>query len=290
VSVPDPVPVAVDDPVRGELVFDVRVAGPDDGEPVVLLHGFPQTSWSWSQQIAALAAAGYRVIAPDQRGYSPRARPDDVAAYAMTALIGDVIGLCDALGVDRFHLVGHDWGGAVAWQTAGRRGDRLLTLASLATPHPQALADAYTGKLGGDQASRSGYVAMFQQEGSEDGMLANDAAGLRLILQGSGLNEAESQPYLEALGTRDALRAALNWYRASSLADVEGLGAITMPTLYIWSTNDLALGREPAEATGDHVAGPYTFVELDGVDHWIGEHAPDETNRALLAHFASATP
>ena len=157
----------------------------------------------------------------------------------MPALIGDVGRLADALAIDRFHLVGHDWGGAVAWQTGGRMGDRLLTLASLATPHPQALADAYTGKLGGDQSSRSGYVAMFREAGSENGMLANDAAGLRLILQASGLTEAESQPYLDALGTPEALRAALNWYRASSLADVDGLGPITVPTLYIWSTNDL---------------------------------------------------
>jgi pimeloyl-ACP methyl ester carboxylesterase len=290
VSVPDPVEVAVADPAWGDLVFDVRIAGPDHGEPVILLHGFPQTSWSWHEQIPVLAAAGYRVIAPDQRGYSPGARPDDVEAYTMPALIGDVGRVADAFDVDRFHLVGHDWGGAVAWQTAGRNGGRVVTLTSLATPHPQALADAYTGRLGGDQGSRSGYVAMFKEAGSEDGMLANEAAGLRLILQASGLTEAESQPYLDALGTPDALRAALNWYRASSLADVEGLGPITVPTLYIWSTNDVALGREPAEATADHVAGPYTFVELDGIDHWIGEHAPDATNRALLANFARATP
>jgi pimeloyl-ACP methyl ester carboxylesterase len=290
VSGPDLVEVTIADPAWGDLVFDVRLAGPDNGDPVILLHGFPQTSWSWHEQIPVLADAGYRVIAPDQRGYSPGARPGAVEAYSMPALIGDVLGLADALDVDRFHLVGHDWGGAVAWQTAGRNGDRLLTLASLATPHPQALADAYTGKLGGNQADRSSYVAMFREAGSEDGMLANEAAGLRLILQGSGLDQAESQPYLDALGTPEALRAAVNWYRASSLADVEGLGSITVPTLYIWSTNDLALGREPAEATGNYVDGPYTFVELDGIDHWIGEHAPDATNHALLANFARATP
>jgi pimeloyl-ACP methyl ester carboxylesterase len=120
--------------------------------------------------------------------------------------------------------------------------------------------------------------------------LANDAAGFRLILQGSGLTAEESAPYLDALGNREALRAALNWYRAASLSDVDGLGPITMPTLYIWSTNDVALGPEPARATGDYVQGPYTFVELEGVDHWIGEHAPDATNEALVAHLASATP
>lgn len=288
-TVPKPTEVVVKDPNWGDLGFAVRLAGPEAGEPVVFLHGFPQTSLSWRNQIPALADAGYRVIVPDQRGYSSGARPTSADGYTMGSLVGDVLGLADALGHERFHLVGHDWGGAVAWQVAGRHGDRLHTLSVLSTPHPQALADAYAGKLGGDQESRSGYVAMFREEGSEDGMLANEAAGLRLILQASGLTEEESQPYLDALGTPEVLRAALNWYRASSLVDVEGLGSVTVPTLYLWSTNDPALGREPAEATADHVGGPYTFVELDGIDHWIGEHAPDATNKALLANFARAT-
>ena len=289
-TVGEPIPVSVEDAEWGRLVFDVRVEGPEDGELVVLLHGFPQTSWSWHHQIPVLAAAGYRVAAPDQRGYSAGARPEAVEAYRRDALVADVVNVASALGHDRFHLVGHDWGGAVAWQVAGRRGDRLLTVASLATPHPQALADAYAGALGGDQASRSGYVDLFRADGSEHGMLANDAAGLRLILQGSGLSEHESRPYLDALGTPEALGAALNWYRAASLADVDGLGEITVPTLYVWSTNDLALGPEAAHATEDHVAGPYSFEVLHGVDHWIPEHAPDVTAEALLANLALTRP
>jgi pimeloyl-ACP methyl ester carboxylesterase len=271
-------------------VFDVRLAGPEDGETVVLLHGFPQVSLAWRHQINALGEAGYRVIAPDQRGYSAGARPDEQDAYTMGALVGDVLGLADELGADRFHLVGHDWGGAVAWQVAGRHGDRLLSLASLSTPHPRAMAEAYSGEIGGDQLARSSYVAMFREEGTENGMLANDAAGLRLVLQASGLSEDESKPYLDAVGNVPTLRAALNWYRAASLADVDEMDPITVPTLYMWSTNDPALGREAAEATAKHVAGPFTFAELDGVDHWIAEHAVDETNQALLANFARATP
>ena len=289
-TTPDPTAVRVVDPDWGELTFDVRLAGPDAGELVLLLHGFPQTSWSWRNQIGALADAGYRVAAPDQRGYSPGARPTATEAYARDALVGDVLGLATALGHDRFHLVGHDWGGSVAWQLAGRRGERLLTLASLTTPHPQAMADAYAGKLGGDQTARSMYVDMFRAEGSEDGMLANEAAGLRLILLGGGLDEAEAQAYVEALGTTDALRSALNWYRAMSLADVDGLGPITAPTLYLWGTNDVALGPEAARATGDHVDGPYTVIELEGADHWVPEHSAEAVTRALLNHLARATP
>jgi pimeloyl-ACP methyl ester carboxylesterase len=290
VSVPELSQVTVEDADWGALVFDVRLAGPENGPLVLLLHGFPQTSWSWRNQIEPLAAAGYRVAAPDQRGYSPGARPESVEAYARDTMMNDPLALATMLGHDRFHLVGHDWGGSLAWQLAGRRGERLLTLTSLTTPHPQAMADAYAGKLGGDQASRSMYVDMFRAEGSEDGMLANEAAGLRLILQGGGLSEAESQPYAEALGTSDALRAALNWYRAMSLADVDGLGPITTPTLYMWGTNDVALGPEPARATADHVTGPYTVVELEGADHWVPEHSADAVTAALLEHLATATP
>ena len=115
----------------GDLVFDARAEGPADGELVLLLHGFPQTSLSWRHQLGALAAAGYRAVAPDQRGYSPGARPADVAEYRIERLVGDVLGFADALGVERFHLVGHDWGGAVAWQVAGRHPERLRTVTSL---------------------------------------------------------------------------------------------------------------------------------------------------------------
>jgi pimeloyl-ACP methyl ester carboxylesterase len=268
----------------GTLVFDVEVQGPDDGEPVVLLHGFPQTNRSWRFQIDALSSAGYRVIAPNQRGYSPGARPTPVEAYGYRELTSDIRAIADALGVGTFHLAGHDWGGAVAWQIAGRHPEWLRTVTSVSTPHPQAFGQS----LGGEQAQRSSYVAMFQAEGAEHGMLANEMVGLRLIYLGAGLSEEEAVPYLEALGTPEALGAALNWYRAASLVDIQDLGPITMPTTYIWSTNDPALGRDAAEATAGCVDGPYRFVELEGVDHWVPEHAPDAVTAALLERFASA--
>src|SRR4029450_12322024 len=120
----------------GPLTFDGLAAGPVAGTPVLLPHGSPQTSRAWVPQIEALAAAGYRAVAFDQRGYSPRARPPDVEAYGSPELITDVVGVADALGMDRFHLVGHDWGGAVAWQLGGRHADRLRTLTVGSTPHP----------------------------------------------------------------------------------------------------------------------------------------------------------
>ena len=271
----------------GALTFDALADGPEDAELVLLLHGFPQTSASWRDQVTALATAGYRAVAPDQRGYSPRARPTELAAYAMPELVGDVIGFADALGAERFHLVGHDWGGAVAWQVAGRHPDRLYTLAVVSTPHPEALRRAYQGDLGGDQAERSGYMAFFRQPDSQDRMLENDAAVFRLLFAGSGMPEGRELPYIEALGTPEALGAALNWYRAASVADAEGLGPIATPTLYVWSTEDVALGTEAAEATAQCVEGPYHFAVIEGVSHWIAEQAPDRLNQLLLDHISS---
>ncbi len=124
----------------GQLVFDARVVGPPDGDVVLLLHGFPQTSWEWRHQLEALGAAGYRAVAADQRGYSPRARPREIAAYHPERLVEDVLGMADALGVDRLHLVGHDFGGLVAWHVAARHPDRLATLTVVTTPHPRVMA------------------------------------------------------------------------------------------------------------------------------------------------------
>jgi pimeloyl-ACP methyl ester carboxylesterase len=270
----------------GALTFDALADGPEDAELVLLLHGFPQTSASWHDQVTALAAAGYRAVAPDQRGYSPRARPTELAAYAMPELVGDVIGFADALGAARFHLVGHDWGGAVAWHVAARHPDRLHTLSVVSTPHPTALRRAYTGDLGGDQAERSGYMTFFRQPDSQDRILENDAAVFRLLFAGSGMPEGRERPYLEALGNPQALGAALNWYRAASVADAEGLGPITTPTLYVWSTEDVALGTEAAEATAQCVEGPYHFAVIEGVSHWIAEQAPDRLNQLLLDHIS----
>ncbi len=269
----------------GELRFDALVAGPPDGEPVLLLHGFPQTSRCWRHQLDALADAGYRAVAPDQRGYSAGARPAAVEAYATVELTGDVTGLADALGWDRFHLVGHDWGGSIAWQVAGRGGDRLRTLTVVSTPHPRAFGEALRSSEG-DQAQRSGYIELFRAEGSEHLILADDAAGLRLIYAASGLTDEEAAPYLEAFSDVDRLRAALDWYRAADLTLVDGLGPVTVPTLYVWSTDDPALGAAAAEATAACVDGPYRFEVLEGVSHWIPEHAPDELDALLLAHLA----
>jgi len=268
------------------MTFDALVAGPASGEPIILLHGFPETSRQWRHQLEALGAAGYRAVAPDQRGYSPDARPDDVDAYSIEHLVGDVLGVADSLSFDTFHLAGHDWGGAVAWQIAGRHPERVRTLTVLSTPHPAAMGRSIAD---GEQREKSSYMLMFRKEGSEDRFLENESQLLQAMYLSSGMPEESAAEYLPLFSDRDRLCAALNWYRAADIRLVEGMGPITMPTLYVWSTDDVALGREAAEWTAGHVAGPYRFEVLEGVSHWISEEAPEQLNRMLLEHLA-ATP
>ena len=270
----------------GADTFAARVAGPDDGDVVVLLHGFPQTSWSWRHQLDALAAAGFRAVAPDQRGYSPGARPAAVDDYAIPHLVADVLGIADAVGAERFHLVGHDWGAAVAWQVAGRHPERVRTLTILSVPHPAAFGRALAGEGGADQATRSSYIDFFRSDGAAEAFTQNGGDGLRNLFAMTGLTDVE--PFVEVLLQPGAMQAALNWYRAASLTDAESLGPIGMPTLFVWSTDDAALGPDAARWTEEYVAGPYRFEVLEGIGHWIAETAPDRLNALLLEHLRTA--
>ena len=265
--------------------FDALCAGPADGALVLLLHGFPQTAHSWRRVAGGLARAGYRAVAPHLRGVSPGARPLPREAYAIEALVADVIGIADALGAPRFHLVGHDWGGALAWRVAERHPDRLRSLAVASTPHPLAFRRALDHPAT-DQAQRSGYMAVFRTEGAgEDMWLGRGVAGLREIYAAAGLSEEEAAPCVAVFSDRAALTAFLNWYRAGDPADPNA-APVRVPTLYVWSTGDPALGREAAEWTRDYVLGDYRFEVLEGVDHWVPEHAADPFAALLLDHFS----
>ena len=267
----------------GNLGFDALAFGEPDGELVLLLHGFPQSAHSWRRVWPGLVEHGYRVVAPDQRGYSPSARPLDVSAYAMPELVGDVLGMLDALGASRVHLVGHDWGAAVAWQVAARHPDRVHTLTAVSVPHPVAFTEALASDE--DQRQRSQYMRLFQVEGkAEEVLLRDDRSGLRTFFGGAEAS-ADVERYLADMNEPGRLTACLNWYRAASRSSVEDFPAVTVPTLYVWSNGDLALGRTAAEATASHVDGPYRFAELPGVSHWIPEEAPDQLVALLLEHL-----
>ena len=261
----------------GELVLDAVAVGPPDGPPVVLLHGFPQTSWSWRGVWPALADAGFRVVAPDLRGYSPDARPTGVDAYRMEHLVADVVAVLDHVGGSA-HLVGHDWGAAIAWHVAGRHADRVRTLTAVSVPHPLAFAHAL--RTDPDQRARSQYMRDWRSPETEQALLDG---GLEQVF--GGIPAVDGERYLAVLRQPGALTAALGYYRAQSVRDLEGLGPVTAPTLHVWSDQDPALGPTAAHATGDHVAGPYRFEVLQGVSHWVPEQAPDRLSALLLEHL-----
>jgi pimeloyl-ACP methyl ester carboxylesterase len=270
------------------MCFTARSSGPRDGRPVLLLHGFPQTSWCWRTQLGALGAAGYRAVAPDQRGYSPGARPPKVGDYSMAHVLSDLLALADAMEMDRFDLVGHDWGAMVAWQAATRCPGRVRSLSVLSTPHPLALQHA---QLGADpaQAERATSMDLYREaEVPERLLLGADGggAGLFALLTEGGLSVADANAYVEALTPPGALTAALNWYRAMSRSDLLELTPVEVPTLFVWSTGDGTIGRVAAEATAECVTGPYQFAVLEGVSHWIPETAPRRLNELLLGHLS----
>lgn len=270
------------------LRFSVRVSGPAGGRPVVLLHGFPESSTCWLPLMGALSHAGYRAVAPDQRGYSAGARPVGVAAYRVPELVGDVLALADAMALGPVDLVGHDWGGVVAWHLAAAHPGAVRTLTAVSTPHPAALA-AVIGSGDEEQIRRLSYIGTFRRpDEAEHLLLGEDGSGegLRRMLVSTGLRREAADEYVEAMRRHGALTAALNWYRAID-AGAAGLkvGPVMMPTLYVWSTGDVAFGRAAAERTAEHVAGQYTFSVLDGVSHWVPEEAPAELSRLVLRHL-----
>jgi pimeloyl-ACP methyl ester carboxylesterase len=277
----------VDIATASGMTFRARVAGPEGGRPVLLLHGFPQSSRCWLRTLDALAAAGHRAVAFDQRGYSPGARPDDVAAYRPELLVGDVLDVADALGWARFDLVGHDFGGSVAWMVAGHHPDRVTTLTVLSTPHPAAFRAAYR-LAGSDQHERSGYMRQFREaeRGTmEAALLADDAAGLRSFF--AGVPRGAVDAHVAVLSEPGALVAAFDWYRAMSGRASAATPPSSVPTLYLWADADPAMGRSAAEASADLATGPYRFVVLEGVGHWVPELAADRVDAELLAHLAT---
>ncbi|NKR40130.1 alpha/beta fold hydrolase [Rhodococcus hoagii] len=269
----------------GELTFDVTVAGPDDGTPILLLHGFPESSASWRPVTPRLVRAGLRVIAPNQRGYSPDARPERVDEYRFDRLVGDVVRLLDAYDIESAHLVGHDWGAAVAWQVAGGHPERIRSLTAVSVPHPAAFGWAL--REDADQQRRSGYIGLLRQEGKAEAVLLEDDSRRLRAMFGDGNDPELVEEHVRLLSQPGALTAAMNWYRATTRAFGD-LPPVRVPTTYVWSTADPALGPAAAKRCAEFVDAPYRFVVLDGANHWIPEEHPDALADAILARVAQA--
>jgi len=270
-----------------ELVFDVLAAGPEDAPLVLFLHGFAESFHTWDAQMAAVAAAGYFAIAPSQRGYSPRARPDprDTNNYLFDRLVGDAMDIVAACrpGEARFHLVGHDWGGSIAWGIADKYPDRLASLSILSRPHPNAFNRALA-LPDGEQKQRSRHHRAFLEPDAASVVLADNSEWLRVRWDAAGMPRAAQEKHLAVLGNPAAMEAALAWYRARGAIRAP-LGPIRVPTLYLWGDADDTVGRPAAEGTRDFITAPYQFAVLPGGSHFIQDQMPGAVNALLLAHI-----
>lgn len=246
------------------------------GAPVVLLHGWPDTAHLWRRQVPVLEAHGFRTIAPDLRGFGRSDRPAEVSAYSLATVVGDVVGILDELGLDRAHLVGHDWGAALAWVTASLHPDRVDRLVVISVPHPAAPRTLR-------QREMAWYQLFFQFEGVAEAWLEHDDwALLREFLRNGG----DIERYVEDLSRPGALTASLNWYRANLAPGPPGpppaLPRIQSPTLALWSTGDHYLDGARMEASAAFVDAEWRYEQVEGANHWIPLDAPDTVNELLL--------
>ena len=265
------------------IAINVADHGPEDGDPVLMLHGFPDSARLWRRQIPDLVAAGYRVLAPDLRGFGRSELEVSVPQCGMGSLCGDALAVLDASGVDRAHVVGHDWGAAVSWALALSAPQRVRSLTALSVGHPAAFQAA-----GVAQREKSWYMLFFQFEGvAEKWLSADDWAGLR---RWTGSEEVEN--WIADLSRPGALEAALNIYRANTrpetfLAPPPDYPPIDLPVMGVWSTKDRALVESQMADSGRHVAGPWRYERIEGAGHWIPLEAPDRFNPLLLEWLAA---
>lgn len=271
------------------LHFRVATAGPERGPLVMLLHGFPEFWYGWRHQMTALARAGLRVVAPDQRGYGLSDKPAGIAAYALDSLADDVLAVADEFERSEFALVGHDWGGIVAWHLCGRDPHRITRAVILNAPHPASFA-AFAMRHP-VQLRKSLYAGFFQMPWlPEMALSANGYAALRRALSGSSrqgtFEDAELDQYLQAWSEPGALSAMLNWYRAALLARPR-TGRIDVPLRVIWGDADDALESGLAEAAVAYCHRG-EVIHLPDATHWLHHEAPARINRLIIEFLKRA--
>jgi pimeloyl-ACP methyl ester carboxylesterase len=256
----------------------IHVTSTGQGPTVLLLHGFPDTHQVWRKQVKVLAAAGYRVVAPDLRGYGRSDAPASVFSYTLDQLRSDVLGVLDALHIDKVFLVGHDWGSLIGWQMATLVPQRVQRFVALSVGHPAAISHA--GLL---QHLRMGYVLGFILPGiAEHTLRAGDWFLMRQFTDEPG----QADHWKHELSAPGRLSAALNYYRANlSLGLPKSYSRIKLPVMGIWSDRDPAMGEKQMRDSAHYVESEFRFERIHGADHWMQLTAHDRVNALLLEFF-----
>jgi len=265
---------------KNNLTFTCRVSGLENtGETVILLHGFPSTSHMWHELIDFLSNENYRVIAPNQRGYSQGARPSEISEYRIDNLVEDVLDIADTMNIDKFHLVGHDWGSAVGWVVTATNKDRILTWTALSVPHLDAFGDAIVNDE--TQEEKSYYIDIFRMKFIPELYFKFlNYRNLKNIWSSS--SELQIEKYMNVFSQRKAITGALNWYRAIEFD--RKIGDIYVPTLMIYGLNDAAIAEKGVDETEKYIKAPYTLKKLN-VSHWIMQESFEEVSVFILDHL-----
>jgi pimeloyl-ACP methyl ester carboxylesterase len=264
--------------VEGDGVM-LAVLDEGEGVPVLLLHGFPDSSRLWRDQIPALVGAGMRVIAPDLRGFGESDKPEAVADYAIARSVADMVAVLDALGVERTHVVGHDWGAGLAWALAAYAPARVDRLVVMSVGHPNVLRRPSI-----EQREKAWYQLLFLFTGVAEALIQRDEWKLFREMLG---NARDRERYIADLSRPGALTAGLNWYRANAtpaqeLERTRPFPAVDVPTMGIWSSGDNYLTEDGMLRTADHVTGSWRYERIEGAGHWLQLDAPERVNELLL--------
>mgnify|MGYP000439262690 FL=1 len=267
-----------------ELTFTCRVSGMEnDGEAVILLHGFPETSRMYYDLIPVLVSEGFKVVAPDQRGYSPGARLPKISDYSIDKLSQDVIDIADAFQFEKFHLIGHDWGSAVGWVTVAFHSDRVISWTALSVPHLDAFFKAMNNNP--EQQRKSQYIKFFKKPILPEFYFSIFGYKyLRDIWRKSSKEEIEK--YLEVFKQKGALKSSLNWYRANMKNDDKSIGDIAAPTLIIYGLKDMAIGEKSVDESEKYLKGEYKIEKLES-GHWLIQESFEAVSKSIINHLTN---
>ena len=268
----------------GSLIFTCRVSGMDnDGDAVILLHGFPETSRMWYDLIPVLASGGFKVVAPDQRGYSSGARPPKISDYSIDKLSQDVIDIADAFQIEKFHLIGHDWGSAVGWAAVAIHSDRIISWTALSVPHLDAFLEAISTDK--EQQRKSQYIKFFKKPILPE--LYFKIFGYKYLKDiWRKSSQVEIEKYLKVFKQKGALKSSLNWYRANMKNDDKSIGDIAAPTLIIYGLKDMAIGEKSVDESEIYLKGDYKIEKLES-GHWLIQESFDSVSNSILHHLNS---